>query len=105
ESVTAGLVAHRLAQVAGAGNVLRGGSVCDNPQAKIDLLGVPKSMVEGNGDVSAEATERLAVGCRQRLDADIGVGVVGYAGPDGGGPGKPVGLTFVGLAWDGGTKT
>src|SRR5262249_17915573 len=64
ESVTAGLVAHRLAQVPGAHHVLRGGVVCYSPQAKIDLLGVPGSMLEANGDVSVEVAERLAVGCR-----------------------------------------
>jgi nicotinamide-nucleotide amidase len=33
------------------------------------------------------------------------VSVVGYAGPEAGGPDKPVGLTFVGLAWAGGAKS
>ncbi|MFL5340293.1 MAG: competence/damage-inducible protein A [Gemmataceae bacterium] len=105
ESVTAGLAAHRLAQVPGASKVLCGGVVCYTNAVKQELLGVPAELLEGTGDVSAETAEAIAAGVRTRLGTDIGVGVVGYAGPDAGGPDKPVGLTFVGLAWNGGTKT
>ena len=105
ESVTGGLVAHRLALVAGASQVLRGGVVCYTNAVKQDLLAVPANLLEATGDVSAETAQSIAIGCRVKLGADIGVGVVGYAGPDGGGPEKPVGLTFVGLAWNGGAKT
>jgi competence/damage-inducible protein CinA-like protein len=104
ESITAGLVAHRLAQIPGASNWLRGGIICYDSRVKIEQLGVPESLIQQHTAVSAEVAEALAVNVRLKLKSDIGVSVVGYAGPDGGGPDKPVGTTFAAVAWDGGVK-
>ena len=38
------------------------------------------------------------VGGRERTGADLAVAVTGIAGPDGGSPAKPAGLTFVAVA-------
>src|SRR5262245_49389165 len=100
ESITAGLVAHRLAQVPGASKWLRGGIVCYDSRVKIDQLEVPEALIREHSAVSAEVAERLAASVRVKLAADVGVGVVGYAGPEG----DPVGLTFAAVAWEGGSK-
>jgi nicotinamide-nucleotide amidase len=105
ESVTAGLVASRLAEVPGASSWLRGGVVTYTNPLKVALLGVPEALLEEKGAVSAEVAEALAVGCRTRLGADLAVSTVGVAGPVDLAPDKPVGLVHVGLAWEGGSAT
>ncbi len=99
ESITAGLLASRLADVPGASASLMGGMVSYDNRIKIDLLGVPAEMIAEHGAVSAPVVEAMATGCRSRFQTDLGLSTVGLAGPGGGTPDKPVGLVFVGLAW------
>jgi nicotinamide-nucleotide amidase len=105
ESVTAGLVAHMVARVPGASARLRGGIVAYDNGIKADMLGVPQALLDRFGAVSAEVAEAMAVGCRARFKTDLAVSTTGLAGPAGGSPDKPVGLVFVGLAWDGGAAS
>jgi nicotinamide-nucleotide amidase len=105
ESITAGLVAHRLGQIPGASVWFRGGIVAYDNRIKAELLGVPQDLLDIHGAVSAPVAETMAVGCRQRLKTDLAVSTTGLAGPGGATPAKPVGLVYVGLAWDGGVKS
>jgi nicotinamide-nucleotide amidase len=105
ESVTAGLVAHRIARVPGASNWLRGGIVAYTNEVKIAMLGVPPDVLEAHGAVSAPVAEAMALGCRERFGTDLAVSTTGLAGPGGAEPGKPVGLVYVGLAWAGGVTS
>jgi nicotinamide-nucleotide amidase len=104
ESVTAGQVAARLARVPGSSGWFRGGIVAYDNAIKAELLGVPQRLLDEHGAVSAPVAEAMAVGCRTRLRTELGVSTTGLAGPGGGTPDKPVGLVFVGLAWEGGAK-
>ncbi len=103
ESVTCGLVAHRLGQVPGASVHFRGGLVAYDNRVKVEMLGVPSALIEEHGAVSAEVAEAMAVGCLAKFRTDLAVSTTGLAGPAGEGD-KPVGLVFVGLAWAGGVK-
>jgi nicotinamide-nucleotide amidase len=105
ESITAGLVAHRLGQIPGASVWFRGGVVAYENGVKAELLGVPQDLLDIHGAVSAPVAEAMAVGCRQQLKTDLAVSTTGLAGPGGATPDKPVGLVYVGLAWDGGVKS
>lgn len=91
ESCTAGLLAGRLTNRAGSSAYVLGGLVVYSNQAKHDLAGVPMELIERVGAVSAEVAAALAAGARDRLGADIGVGITGVAGPGGGSLEKPVG--------------
>jgi nicotinamide-nucleotide amidase len=101
EGVTAGLVAQRLGQVPGASTWFRGGLVAYDNRLKTEMLAVPQALIAEHGAVSAAVAEAMAVGCRIRFQTDLAVSTVGIAGPGGGSPDKPVGLVYVGLAWDG----
>jgi nicotinamide-nucleotide amidase len=98
ESCTGGLIAKRLTDVPGSSRYVLAGVVAYSNAAKVELVGVPSELIEKHGAVSGEVAEALAAGIRARTQADIGVGVTGIAGPEGGTPEKPVGLVFVGLA-------
>jgi nicotinamide-nucleotide amidase len=104
ESITGGLVAERIVQVAGISSSFVGGLVAYDNRVKMEMLGVPPELIEKHGAVSAEVAEAMAVGCRTRFRTDLAVSTTGIAGPEGGTPEKPVGLVFVGLAWDGGSS-
>lgn len=100
ESCTAGMLAARLTDLAGSSGYLRGGLVVYSNEAKHELAGVPTALIERVGAVSAEVAEALATGARDRLAADIGIGITGVAGPGGGTETKPVGLVHLCVADD-----
>jgi len=105
ESCTGGLVTARLTEMAGASDYLRGGLVVYSNEAKSKLAAVPAGLIEQHGAVSEEVALALAIGCREVLDAEIGVGVTGIAGPGGGTKDKPVGLVWVAVALADGAST
>jgi nicotinamide-nucleotide amidase len=105
EGVTAGLVAAQLSSVPGISAWFRGGISAYDNRLKVELLGVPQTLIDSRGAVSAEVAEAMAVGCRTHLRTDLAVSTVGVAGPNDGGPDKPVGLVYVALAWSGGVSS
>ena len=81
ESMTAGGIAARLAKVPGASAWLRGGLVAYQTDVKTVLADVPSALLAREGPVSEGVAAALAAGARERLDSDVGVGIVGVAGP------------------------
>ena len=98
ESCTGGMLAARLTDLAGSSDYLLGGLVVYSNEAKVALAGVDPALIARVGAVSLEVAEALADGARAALDADIGVGITGVAGPGGGTPEKPVGLVWFSVA-------
>jgi nicotinamide-nucleotide amidase len=74
---------------------VRGGLVVYSDEAKVALAGVDARVIERAGAVSQEVALALADGARAALDADVGVGVTGIAGPGGATQSKPVGLVWL----------
>jgi nicotinamide-nucleotide amidase len=104
ESCTGGLLAARLTELPGASAYVAGGMVVYADEAKTALAGVDPALIARHGAVSLEVAEALADGARERLGAEIGVGITGVAGPDGGTPDKPVGLVCFSVAGPDGAR-
>lgn len=98
ESCTGGLIGHRLTNVPGSSEYFLGGVVAYSYDAKEHLLGVRHNTLYDHGAVSEPVVREMARGVRRALGADVGLAVTGIAGPGGGLPGKPVGLTWIALS-------
>jgi PncC family amidohydrolase len=99
ESCTGGLVAHTLTEIPGSSAWFLGGVVAYADDIKRGVLGVPAETIAAHGAVSAQSAVAMAEGARRLLGGDLAVSVTGVAGPTGGSPSKPVGLTYVAVAY------
>ncbi|GAA3337697.1 CinA family protein [Amorphoplanes nipponensis] len=101
ESLTGGLLAATIVEIAGVSAVFRGGLVVYATELKHTLAGVPRQLLDERGPVDADVALALAEGARERCGSDWGLATTGVAGPE---PqdGKPVGLVFVAVAGPGG---
>lgn len=104
ESCTGGLIADTITDVAGSSGYFLGAVVSYADAAKERLLDVAPDLLDAHGAVSAQVARAMALGCRTRFGADLAVAVTGIAGPAGGSPSKPVGLTYLALADEGGCE-
>jgi nicotinamide-nucleotide amidase len=106
ESCTAGMVAARLTDRAGSSDYVAGGVVSYSNDAKVDLLGVDRALIDEHGAVSEPVAEAMAAGALSRFGADTAVAITGIAGPGGGSAEKPVGtVCFSVMLGDGTTHT
>ena len=101
ESITGGLIAATLINVAGASYVIDESFVTYSNEAKQRRLGVKEETLKNYGAVSEQTAFEMAAGICAATGADVGIAVTGIAGPDGGTPQKPVGLVYVGRSIDG----
>ncbi len=101
ESCTGGLLAARLTERPGSSEYVKGGIVAYSNDVKTAQAGVAPELIERHGAVSLETAEALANGARERLGADVGVGITGVAGPGGGTEEKPVGLVWLSVSLPG----
>jgi nicotinamide-nucleotide amidase len=105
ESCTGGLLANRITDVAGSSAVFLEGNVTYSNVAKTRTLGVPESLLQAFGAVSAEVAQAMAEGALNRAQSTYAISTTGIAGPDGGSEQKPVGTVFFGLAARGSVTT
>jgi nicotinamide-nucleotide amidase len=97
ESLTGGLLAATIVDIAGVSSVYRGGLVVYATPLKASLAGVPEDLLAARGPVDPDVALALAEGGRQRCGADWCVSTTGVAGPE---PqdGHPVGTVYVAAA-------
>lgn len=102
ETATGGLLANCFTDIAGASKFFAGGCVCYSNESKMQLLDVPEDILLQHGAVSAENAVAMAAGVAERLGADYGLAITGFAGPCGGTKENPVGTIFLALYTPGG---
>ncbi len=98
ESCTGGLLSSQFTEIAGISKVFHGGAVCYHNDAKVQMLGVPESMIEQHGAVSEEIAIAMATGACEKYGSDYGLSVTGFAGPTGGTQLLPVGSIYLGYS-------
>lgn len=98
ESCTGGLATSRLTDVPGSSDYVERSIVAYSNEAKIELLGVPASLIKEHGAVSEPVAAAMAEGIRSRAGVQVGVGITGVAGPGGGSVEKPVGTVCIAVA-------
>lgn len=97
ESLTAGALAARIAEVPGASVALLGGVIAYCNEVKEETLGVNTELLAARGAVDGEVAAQMAAGAAAACHAGIGISTTGVAGPE---PhqGKPVGTVYVGIS-------
>ena len=79
ESCTSGQIASLITDTEGSSAILKGAFITYSNEAKI-MQGVPAETIETYGVYSKETAMAMAKSCRDKLCADIGVGVTGTMG-------------------------
>jgi len=97
ETAPGGMLASSFTDLAGATKFFAGGAVCYSNQSKMQLLDVPEEILMQHGAVSAENAVAMAAGAAEKLGADYGLAITGFAGPCGGTHENPVGTMFLAL--------
>ena len=96
ESCTGGMLAALLTDIEGAGHGFDRGFVTYTKDSKAELLGIDREVLEHNDAVSETVARAMAEGALSRSDADLAIGITGFAGPAA--PGKEEGLVHMALA-------
>lgn len=96
ESCTGGMLAALLTDIEGAGRGFDRGFVSYTKDAKAELLGIERDVLDQNEAVSEVVARAMAEGALSRSQADIALAVTGFAGPAG--PDCEEGLAHFALA-------
>lgn len=99
ESCTGGLLAQTLTTLPGSSAYFERGYVSYSNVAKVEMLGVPQTILQLYGAVSQETAAAMSQGALQNSHAQISIATTGIAGPSGGSAEKPVGTVCFGLSF------
>ena len=97
ESCTGGGIACAITDLAGSSQWFERGFVTYHNDAKVEMVGVERALIESHGAVSVEVAAAMAEGGIRFSEADYCIAVTGLAGPQGGSADKPVGTVC--FAW------
>ncbi len=97
ESCTGGGVASAITDIAGSSAWFDRAFITYSNEAKMEMLGVSKGLLDSVGAVSEAVVIDMVKGALTHSNATIGVAISGIAGPSGGSDDKPVGTVC--FAW------
>ena len=97
ESCTGGLLSSSITSISGSSKIFNIGFITYSNKAKIDVLKVPKKIINKYGAVSKECCLAMVKNLSKISKANISVSITGIAGPSGGTKLKPVGLVYIGI--------
>jgi nicotinamide-nucleotide amidase len=95
ESCTGGMLASLLTDIPGMSHAFERGFVTYTHEAKAEMLGVPRRILEEDGAVSEPAARVMAEGAIAHSRADFALSVTGFTE---GAPGQPAGLVHLACA-------
>jgi PncC family amidohydrolase len=97
ESCTGGLLSSAITSIAGSSKVFNLGLITYSNFSKINLLKVPKKIINKYGAVSQQVCFYMVKNINKIDKARLSVSITGIAGPGGGSKNKPIGLVYIGL--------
>ncbi|MCM0668279.1 CinA family nicotinamide mononucleotide deamidase-related protein [Flavobacterium tyrosinilyticum] len=98
ESCTGGRIASLLSSVPGSSSYFKGSIVSYATEVKINVLGIPKNLIDQFSVVSAEVASAMALSAKDLLKTDYALATTGNAGPSKGDSDAEIGTVFIALA-------
>ncbi|MDY0986366.1 CinA family nicotinamide mononucleotide deamidase-related protein [Flavobacterium sp. CFBP9031] len=98
ESCTGGRIASLLSAVPGSSSYFKGSIVSYATEVKINVLGIPKNLIDQFSVVSAEVASAMALSAKDLLKTDYALATTGNAGPSKGDSDAEIGTVFIALA-------
>ena len=98
ESCTGGKIAENITSISGASAYFKGSIVSYATQAKIEILGIDKQIIEKYSVVSLEVARIMASQVKQLFKTDYAIATTGNAGPTKGDSNAEVGTVCIAIA-------
>ncbi len=105
ESLTAGMISSRIADIPGSSDVMRRAFVTYSNEAKHEMVDVKLSTLDEWTAVSHQTAEEMAEGGCRHAGASACVSATGYAGPPSGPEDTSVGHVYLGCCYHGESVT
>jgi len=98
ESCTGGKIAEVLTSVPGSSQYFKGSVVSYATETKINVLGIPESLIKEHSVVSAAVVSAMALSIKKMMKTDYAIASTGNAGPSKGDSNAEIGTVFIALA-------
>ena len=98
ESCTGGRIAQKITAMSGASAYFKGSIVSYATETKINVLHVPKALIDKHSVVSEEVAKAMAKNVKELLRTDFAVATTGNAGPTKGDSDADIGTVFIAIA-------